>query len=70
MSRRLPEALGLNIRDILAAAADKHEGIFYLSIMGCTDSTFNYHRLITRVLEGVYHTEYGADGVYLETDDG
>ena len=67
LGRPLLEALGLNARSILAAAAEKHSGVVDMSTLFGTDPE---EGRISRVLEGVYHADGGADDADLDDNDG
>ena len=64
------EALGLNARNILAAAAEKHSGAVDMSTLFGTDPEIAQEGRISRVLEGVYHADGGADDADLDDNDG
>lgn len=66
------EALGLNTRDILAAASDWHGGIVdILSLLDATPgSSSEGPGHIARVAEGVFQTDTGTDDADLHDNDG
>lgn len=65
-----PCALGLNTRDILAATADKHGGVVDVSSMLDAPLPDEQPGRIARVLEGVFHTDVGAEDADLDDNDG
>lgn len=66
LGRPVLEFLELNTRDILAAAAEKHSGV--------VDITEYFNATpkgkVARILDGVYHSEGGADDADLDEADG
>ena len=70
LGRPLLEALGLNARNIPAAAAEKHSGVFDMSTLFGTDPEVAQEGRVSRVLEGVYHADGGADDADLDDNDG
>lgn len=66
LGRPVLEFLGLNTRDILAAAAEKHSGA--VDIPEYLKAT--PEGKVARILDGVYHSEGGADDADLDEDDG
>ena len=70
MGRPLLEVLGLNTRDILAAAAEKHSGAVDVSTLFATAPEHSPSGKVARILEGVYHADGGADDADLDEDDG
>ena len=59
LGRPILEALGLNARNMLAAAAEKHSGVVDMSTFFGTDPEVAQEGRISRVLEGVYHADGG-----------
>ena len=70
LGRPLLEALGLNTRDILAAAAERHSGVVDVSTFFGTGSDHSPSGKVARILEGVFHADGGADDADLDEDDG
>ncbi len=70
LGRPLLEALGLNTRNILAAAAEKLSGAVDVSTLLGTNPEVYQDRRISRVLEGVYHADGGSDDADLDDNDG
>lgn len=64
----LLEALGLNTRNFLAAAAARNSGVVELSSLFSSDN--ESHGKAAHILEGVYHADGGADDADLEEDYG
>lgn len=70
LGRPVLEALGFNTRDTLAAAAEKHSGVVDVSTLFDDKTDFDDNGRVSRVLEGVYHAEGGADDNDLDDNDG
>lgn len=70
LGRPLLEALGLNTREILAAAADKHHGQVDVSTLCQQYIDLQPDGRIARVLEGFFHADGGFDDSDLDEDDG
>jgi len=68
LGRPLLEALGLNTREILSAAAEKHSGVVDVSALMEYDSKPPTGR-VARILEGVYHATGGVDDTDLDEED-
>lgn len=68
LGRPVLEILGLNTRDILAAAAEKHCGI--IDIAQILDAKTEPQGKVARILEGVFHADGGADDADLHENDG
>ena len=69
LGRPVLEALGLDCRKVLAAAADRHGGTIDVSKLVGNRIDFRRGR-IGRVLEGIFHADGGADEADLDDDDG
>ncbi len=70
LGRPLIEALRLNTRNILAAAAEKHSGAVDVATLFGTNPEVSQDGRISRVLEGVYHAAGGPDDADLDNNDG
>ena len=70
LGRPILEALGLNTRDILAAAAEKHAGVVDVAALFGAGSYHKPRGKVARILEGVYHADGGADDADLDENDG
>ena len=68
LGRPVLEALGLNTRNILAAAAVKQSG--EVDVPSLFDSTPTPSGKVARILEGVFHANGGADDADLNEEDG
>lgn len=68
LRRPLLEALELNIRNVLAAAALRHSGVFEVSSLFSSDN--GSHGKETRILEGVYQADGVSDDAELYEEDG
>ncbi len=69
LGQPLLEALGLNTRNILAAAAEKHSGAVDVSTLFGTNPEVSQNRRISRVLERMYHADGGADDADIDDND-
>lgn len=67
LGRPVLEFLGLNTRDILAAAAEKYSGV--VDIPDILDAIPEPKGKVSRILEGVYHADGGVDDDDLDEDD-
>lgn len=70
LRRPLLEALELRILDILAAAAERHERTIDMSALVAAGTESVGDGRIARIIEGVYHTDEGADGADLDDNVG
>lgn len=70
LGRPILEALRLNARKTLAAAAERHAGEVDVAKLFGTDPETETNGKISRVLEGVYHADGGADDTDLDENDG
>ena len=70
IGRPVLESLGLNTEEILAAAAERHGGEVDMSNLFPETSNHDGPGRVSRVFEGVYHVDGGADDADLEVDDG
>lgn len=68
LGRPVLKKLGLNTRDILAAAAEKHSGV--VDLYDVLYSKPEPKGKVSRILEGFYHSHGGADDADLDDKDG
>jgi len=70
LGRPVLEVLGLNTRNILAAAAEKYSGtVDVAALLDETDAAAQVSK-VSRILEGVFHADGGADDADLDENDG
>lgn len=69
LSRPLLEALGINTRDILAAAAEKHSRIVDVKTLLNPKDDLNSNGRVFRIIEGLFQVNNGAYDVDLYDED-